>query len=72
VRAPVPPKSVDFTLYRGRQRGNSSSVLVLAPTAEYPSPESLRRYWSWERRARVKSWLPAPFIISAAVPDAHL
>src|SRR6202453_1473452 len=36
-------KGVEFTLYRGRQRRNSSSVLVLAPTAEYPSPESLRR-----------------------------
>src|SRR5246500_4499748 len=36
-------KGADFTLYRGRQRGNSSSVLVLAPTTEYPSPESFRR-----------------------------
>jgi PAS domain S-box-containing protein len=36
-------KGADFTLYRGRQHGDPSPVLVLAPTAEYPSPESLRR-----------------------------
>src|ERR1700686_1033633 len=33
----------EFTLYRGRQRGNPSPVLVLAPTAEQPLPQSLRR-----------------------------
>src|SRR5580658_1658456 len=33
----------DFTLYRGQQHGNPSPVLVVAPTAEHPSPESLRR-----------------------------
>src|ERR1700734_2552408 len=33
----------EFTLYRGRQRGNPSPVLVLAPTAELPLPQSLRR-----------------------------
>ena len=33
----------DFTLYRGRQPGNPSPVLVLAPTAEQPSPQGLRR-----------------------------
>ncbi len=36
-------KGADFTLYRGRRLGDPSPVLVLAPTAEYPSPESLRR-----------------------------
>jgi PAS domain S-box-containing protein len=36
-------KGADFTLYRGRQHGDPSPVLVLAPTAQYPSPESLRR-----------------------------
>src|SRR6266853_5317309 len=33
----------DFILYRGRQRGNPSPVLVVALTAEQPSPQSLRR-----------------------------
>jgi AAA ATPase domain/Protein kinase domain len=36
-------KGADFTLYRGRQHGDPSPLLILAPTAEYPSPESLRR-----------------------------
>src|SRR4030081_1019438 len=33
----------DFTLYRGRQRGNPSPVLAIALSAEQPSPQSLRR-----------------------------
>ena len=33
----------DFTLYRGRQHGNPSPVLVVAPAEEQPSPQSLRR-----------------------------
>src|SRR5689334_8843854 len=33
----------DFTLYRGRQHGNPSPVLVVALTAEQPSPQGLRR-----------------------------
>ncbi len=33
----------EFTLYRARQHGNPSPVLVVAPTAEQPSPQSLRR-----------------------------
>src|SRR5271166_2220720 len=33
----------EFTLYRGRQRGNPSPLLVVAPTAEQPLPQSLRR-----------------------------
>src|ERR1700686_5019987 len=33
----------EFTLYRGRQRGNPAPVLVLAPTAEQPLLQSLRR-----------------------------
>ena len=36
-------KGADFSLYRGQQHGNPSPVLVVAPTAEQPSPESLRR-----------------------------
>src|SRR5580698_2233032 len=33
----------EFTLYRGRQRGNPMPVLAMAPTAEQLLPQSLRR-----------------------------
>src|SRR5882762_3081617 len=33
----------DFTLYRGRQHGNPSSVLAIALSAEQSSPQTLRR-----------------------------
>ena len=33
----------EFTLYRGRQRGNPSPVLAVALAAERPSPQSQRR-----------------------------
>ena len=33
----------EFTLYRARQRGNDMPLLVVAPTAERPLPQSLRR-----------------------------
>jgi PAS domain S-box-containing protein len=36
-------QAADFTLYRGRQHGNTLSVLIMAHTAERPSPEALRR-----------------------------
>jgi PAS domain S-box-containing protein len=36
-------QGADFTLYRGQQYGNPSPVLVVVPTADHPSPESLRR-----------------------------
>ncbi len=36
-------EGVDFTLYRGRQQGNPSSVLAIALAAEQPSLQSLRR-----------------------------
>jgi serine/threonine protein kinase len=36
-------KDADFTLYRGRQHGNPSPVLVVALTAEQPTPQALRR-----------------------------
>jgi serine/threonine protein kinase len=35
-------EGADFTVYRGRQRGNPTPVLVVA-AAERPSPQSLRR-----------------------------
>jgi len=37
-------EGADFTLYRGRQRGNPSPVLVVAPAAEHPPPQIL---WQW-------------------------
>src|SRR6266850_4715714 len=36
-------EGADFTLYRGRQHGNPSLILAVAPSAEQPSPHSLRR-----------------------------
>jgi hypothetical protein len=36
-------ENVDFTLYRARQHGNSSPVLVVALAAEQPSLEDLRQ-----------------------------
>jgi PAS domain S-box-containing protein len=36
-------EGVDFTLYRGRRHGDPSPVLALAPSAEQPSPQNLRR-----------------------------
>src|ERR1700692_5079491 len=36
-------EGADFTLYRGWQQGNPSSILAVALSAEQPSPQSLRR-----------------------------
>ena len=36
-------EGAEFTLYRGRQHGNPFPLLAVAPAAEQPSPESLRR-----------------------------
>jgi PAS domain S-box-containing protein len=36
-------QAADFTLYRGRQHGNPSTVLAIAVSAKQPSPQSLRR-----------------------------
>jgi len=36
-------EGADFTLYRGRQHSNPSSVLAIALCAEPPSPQSLQR-----------------------------
>ena len=33
----------EFTLSRGSQRGNPTPLLAMAPTAEQPLPQSLRR-----------------------------
>jgi hypothetical protein len=44
----------DFTLYRGRQHGNPSPGLVIALSAEQPSPQSLRR-----REREIKTLLAA-------------
>jgi hypothetical protein len=36
-------EGADVTLYRGRQHGNPSPVLVIALSAEQPSPQSFQR-----------------------------
>src|SRR5260370_28334496 len=35
-------EGADFTLYRGRQRGNPSPVLAIALSAEQPSPQTVQ------------------------------
>jgi hypothetical protein len=37
------PEGAEFRLYRAREHGNPSPILVVAPTAEQPLPQSLRR-----------------------------
>ena len=37
-------EGAEFTLYRGRQHGNTSPVLAVALSAEQPSPQGLRRF----------------------------
>ena len=36
-------EGADFTVYRGRQRGDPSPILAVAPATKHPSPQSLRR-----------------------------
>jgi PAS domain S-box-containing protein len=36
-------EGADFTVYRGRRRGNPSPILAIALSADQPSPQSLRR-----------------------------
>jgi len=36
-------EAADFILYRGRQHGDPSPILAVAPTTEHPSPQNLRR-----------------------------
>jgi PAS domain S-box-containing protein len=36
-------EGADFTLYRGRRRGNDTPILAVRVSAEQPSPESVRR-----------------------------
>jgi PAS domain S-box-containing protein len=36
-------KDEEFILYRGRNQGDASQILVLSPVAEHPTPESLKR-----------------------------
>lgn len=36
-------EGAEFTLYRAREHGNPSPILVVAPTAEQPLPQRLRR-----------------------------
>src|SRR5277367_523081 len=36
-------EGAEFTVYRGRQHGNPLPLLAVAPAAEQPSPQSLRR-----------------------------
>ena len=57
-------KGADFTLYRGRQHGNPSPLLMVALAADRPSPQGLRRL---EREYSLAAELDAAW---AAVPLA--
>jgi serine/threonine protein kinase len=37
-------EGADFTVYRGRRRGNPSSILAIGLCADQPSPQGLRRF----------------------------
>ena len=65
VLEPIRDRS-EFTLYRARQRGNPSPVLVLAPTAEQPLPQTLRRLeHEYSLAAELESaWAAKPLTLS--------
>src|ERR1700691_512563 len=56
----------EFTLYRGWQGGNPSPILVVAPAAEHPSPQSLRRLeHEYSRAAELDPlWAAKPLALS--------
>lgn len=58
-------ESADFILYRGRQHGNPLPVLVIAPSAEQPSPQNLRRV---EHEYSLAAELDPAWAVSLAVP----
>jgi hypothetical protein len=62
-------EGADFTLYRGRQHGNPSSILAVAITAEQPSPQSLNRLeHEYELRETLDpEWAARPWLSSLAM-----
>ena len=58
--------SAEFTLYRARQRDNPSPLLAVAPTADQPSPLSLRRLeHEYSLAAEIEStWAAKPIALT--------
>ena len=56
----------EFTPYRARQHGNSSPLLAVAPTAEQPLPQSLRRLEHEHSLAAEfePAWAPKPLALT--------
>src|SRR5271165_5074499 len=56
----------EFTLYRARQRGNPSPLLVVAPAAERPLPRSLQRLeHEYSLAARIEpAWAARPLALT--------
>jgi hypothetical protein len=59
VREPV-HEGANVTIYRGRRHGNLLPVLGVAPTAEQPSPQSLKRLEHEYSLAAELALAPAP------------
>ena len=61
-------EGADFTLYRGRQHGDPSPVLAIEPSAEQPSPQSLRRLeHEYSLAAELDpAWAAKPIIVSVS------
>ena len=59
-------ESADFNLYRGRQRGNPSPVLAVAPGTEQPPPQTMRRLeHEYELAAELEpTWAAKPLAFS--------
>ena len=59
-------EGAEFTLYRARQRGNPMPLQVVAPTAEQPLPQSLRRLeHEYSLAAELKSaWAAKPLALT--------
>jgi serine/threonine protein kinase len=59
-------EGADFNLYRGRQRGNPSPVLAVAPGTEQPPPQTVRRLeYEYELGAELEpTWAAKPLALS--------
>ena len=72
-------EGAEFTLYRGRERGDLTPILAVAPVAERPSPQSLQRLeheyalateldpaWAAQPSTRTPRHEPSPLLIAQA------
>ena len=59
-------EGAEFILYRGRQHGNSSTVLAIAASAKHPSPQTLRRLeYEYSLAAKLDpAWAATPLALT--------